>query len=210
MKKKIKSILSIIVMLSLLGLGNLALASEVTGNLTTGTIGINSTVGTVIEGVVIAPPAISPIAGTYTSAQSVSLTANGSLSIHYTTDGSVPACSTGTVYSGAISVSSSQNIKAISCYQDNHSSSVASFAYIINISTGGSSSGGSSSGGGTPPSTPTYALGDANKDGKVDIFDFNLLMVNWGNNPTNPSADLNNDGKVDIFDFNILMINWTI
>jgi len=59
----------------------------------------------------------------------------------------------------------------------------------------------------TPPTTKT---GDANNDGKVDIIDFNLLMVNWGNNPTNLAADLNGDGKVDIFDFNILMVNWTI
>jgi len=34
-------------------------------------------------------------------------------------------------------------------------------------------------------------------------------MVNWGATGPN-SADFNSDGKVDIFDFNLLMINWTI
>ncbi|MBU4204605.1 hypothetical protein KKE19_00385 [Patescibacteria group bacterium] len=66
-------------------------------------------------------------------------------------------------------------------------------------------------GSGITPITPATAKkGDVNNDGKVDIIDFNLLMVNWGNNPTNLAADLNGDGKVDIFDFNILMVNWTI
>ncbi|OGG38786.1 hypothetical protein A2127_01355 [Candidatus Jorgensenbacteria bacterium GWC1_48_12] len=51
--------------------------------------------------------------------------------------------------------------------------------------------------------------GDINKDDKVDIFDFNLLMVNWGNSPANLNADLDGNGKVDIFDFNLLMVNWT-
>ncbi len=46
---------------------------------------------------------------------------------------------------------------------------------------------------------------DFNKDGKVDILDFNYLMVHWGS--SNPgAADLDSDGDVDIFDFNLLMI----
>lgn len=51
--------------------------------------------------------------------------------------------------------------------------------------------------------------GDINKDNKVDIFDFNTIMVNWGNNPANLAADLDGNDKVDIFDFNLLMVNWT-
>ncbi|XOA43171.1 MAG: hypothetical protein ACKKMO_01710 [Candidatus Nealsonbacteria bacterium] len=51
--------------------------------------------------------------------------------------------------------------------------------------------------------------GDTNNDNKVDIFDFNLLMVNWGDAPDNIAADLDGNGKVDIFDFNLLMVNWT-
>ena len=52
-------------------------------------------------------------------------------------------------------------------------------------------------------------LGDINRDKKVDIFDFNLLIVNWGDSPKNRKADLTKDGKVDILDFNTLMVNWT-
>ncbi len=90
-------------------------------------------------------PSASPVAGTYTSSQSVSLSASGSDSIRYTIDGSTPSCSSGTVYSAAITVGSTQTIKAISCYDDNgstSSSNVASHAYTINISSGGSSGGG--------------------------------------------------------------------
>lgn len=77
--------------------------------------------------------------------------------------------------------------------------------------------GGSGSGGGvTTPSTPTLPLSaaaqkvDANKDGKIDVLDFNTLMVNWGNTSVGNVADFNGDGKVDVFDFNLLMINWTL
>ena len=51
--------------------------------------------------------------------------------------------------------------------------------------------------------------GDINNDGKVDKYDFALMMANWGKIGANTS-DLNNDGKVDKYDFAILMANWTI
>ena len=51
---------------------------------------------------------------------------------------------------------------------------------------------------------------DANKDNKIDVLDFNTLMVNWGNTSVGNVADFNGDGKVDVFDFNLLMINWTL
>lgn len=51
---------------------------------------------------------------------------------------------------------------------------------------------------------------DANKDNKIDILDFNILMINWGKTEPGNIADFNGDGVVDIFDFNLLMINWTI
>jgi|GEM_PF-6394249 len=50
---------------------------------------------------------------------------------------------------------------------------------------------------------------DANNDGRVDLLDFNILMVNWGAVGPNV-ADFNKDGIVDIFDFNLLMIYWTL
>ena len=57
--------------------------------------------------------------------------------------------------------------------------------------------------------TPEAQIMDVNKDSKIDILDFNVLMVNWGASGTN-AADFNGDSIVDIFDFNSLMIYWTI
>ena len=85
-------------------------------------------------------------------------------------------------------------------------------------SGGTTSSGGGGGGGGAAISTTTTAPAtlsaaaqkvDANKDNKIDVLDFNTLMVNWGKTTANNIADFNGDSKVDIFDFNLLMINWT-
>lgn len=198
-----KSAVPVIAMLSLLMFSNTVMASEVTGNLSTG---LSSTVA-VVQGVVIAPPVASPTAGPYTSAQSVTLTAPGSTSIRYTVDGTIPTCSTGTVYGGAVSVSSTQTIKAISCYAQNNVSTVASYLYTINISNGGGSGGGS--GGGVIQPPVTIGKVDANNDGKVNVLDFVVLMINWGKAGTGNVGDFNNDSKVDILDFITLMINWT-
>ena len=52
-------------------------------------------------------------------------------------------------------------------------------------------------------------MADANDDNKVDISDFNLLMINWGATIAGNIADFNADDTVDILDFNLLMIHWT-
>ena len=77
------------------------------------------------------------------------------------------------------------------------------------------SSGGGGGGGGvitSSASTSSLSLAartvDANKDNKIDVFDFNILMVNWGSVNSGNVADFNGDNKVDIFDFNLLMVNW--
>ena len=84
-------------------------------------------------------------------------------------------------------------------------------------SGGASPSGGSTSpsGGGSITTTATTLSAaaqkvDANKDNKIDVLDFNTLMVNWGSTSANNAADFNGDSKVDVFDFNLLMINWTL
>ncbi|MCD6080448.1 MAG: fibronectin type III domain-containing protein, partial [Candidatus Omnitrophica bacterium] len=51
--------------------------------------------------------------------------------------------------------------------------------------------------------------GDINDDGKVDKYDFALMMSEWGKTGLNISSDLNKDGKVDKYDFSLLMVNWT-
>jgi len=79
------------------------------------------------------------------------------------------------------------------------------------------SSGGGGGGSYTPPTTitPPTPLSEAakavdtNGDDKIDIFDFNSLVVNWGSTVAGNIADFDNNGTVDIFDFNLLMTYWT-
>ena len=86
--------------------------------------------------------------------------------------------------------------------------------------TGGGGGGGDEGGGGGGGSTTTITTTtttstlsveakkvDANNDNKIDVLDFNTLIVNWG---TTGGADFNQDGTVDVFDFNLLMINWSV
>ena len=78
-------------------------------------------------------PTFSPAAGTYTSAQSVTISsATSGATIHYTTDGSSPTTSSAT-YSGAISVSSTTTIKAIAVKSGMTNSEVATATYTINL-----------------------------------------------------------------------------
>lgn len=47
---------------------------------------------------------------------------------------------------------------------------------------------------------------DLNKDGKVNLIDFSILLYYWGTD--NACADQNHNGKVDLTDFSILLYNW--
>ena len=62
----------------------------------------------------------------------------------------------------------------------------------------------------TPTPTPSIA-GDLDGDGDVDIFDFNILVEDfgWSGTPGGIASDIDTDGDVDIFDFNILVTNFT-
>jgi len=81
-----------------------------------------------------AAPVFSPGAGTYTSAQTVAITsATSGASIHYTTDGSTPTSSSGTIYSSPVSVGGSATLKAIASKGGFADSSVTSATYTINL-----------------------------------------------------------------------------
>jgi uncharacterized repeat protein (TIGR03803 family) len=82
----------------------------------------------------VAAPSFSPVAGTYTSAQTVTITTNTSgASIRYTTDGSAPTETNGTLYSGPVSISSTATLMAIAYKSALIDSSVTSGTYTINI-----------------------------------------------------------------------------
>jgi uncharacterized repeat protein (TIGR03803 family) len=80
-----------------------------------------------------ATPVISPAAGTYSAAQSVTITdSTAGATIYYTTNGTAPTASS-TPYAGAIAVSSSETIEAIAVASGFSNSAVASAAYVINL-----------------------------------------------------------------------------
>ena len=80
----------------------------------------------------VAAPSFTPPAGSYSSTQLVSIsTATAGASIRYTTDGSMPTSTIGTVYSGAVSVSSNLTLKAIAYKSGMTDSGVTSGTYTI-------------------------------------------------------------------------------
>jgi Chitobiase/beta-hexosaminidase C-terminal domain len=96
----------------------------------------------VIQPPAATPPIFSPAVGTYSSAQTVTISdATSGATIYYTTNGTTPTTSSA-VYSGPITVSSSETLEAIAVKSGDTNSAVASAAYTI-----------------TPPttvSTPTF------------------------------------------------------
>jgi hypothetical protein len=52
---------------------------------------------------------------------------------------------------------------------------------------------------------------DLNRDGKVNLVDFSILLFWWGTagGDSDPPADINTDAKVNLTDFSILLFNWT-
>ena len=86
-------------------------------------------------------------------------------SIYYTTDGTTPT-STGTIYSGAISLTSTTTIKAIAVKADMNDSAVAEATFTRRSSSGGGGGGG----GGGSVSAPGYSVSvDDVKHGTVTV-----------------------------------------
>ena len=80
----------------------------------------------------LAAPTFSPEAGSYTSVQSVTISAAEGATIYYTTNGTDPTTES-TQYSGAITVDESMTIKAIAV-KDSEISDVATAVYDIDLS----------------------------------------------------------------------------
>ena len=70
------------------------------------------------------------------------------------------------------------------------------FSQIINVSIGASLA-----------PEEECAGADLNKDGRVNITDFSILLYWWGTD--NACADQNHNGTVDLIDFSIMMYYWT-
>ncbi len=93
--------------------------------------GIASATYTISSAAQVATPTFSPAGGTYSSAQSVSISCSTSgATIRYTTNGSDPTSSS-TTYTGSITVSSSTTIKAKAFKAGMTDSATASAAYTI-------------------------------------------------------------------------------
>lgn len=65
----------------------------------------------------VANPTFTPAGGSYSSAQTVTIgTTTTGASIRYTTDGSTPSPTLGTIYSGPVTVSASETIANAICF----------------------------------------------------------------------------------------------
>jgi hypothetical protein len=85
------------------------------------------------DGNTVAAPTFTPPAGGYNTPQSVTLTsATAGTTIRYTTDGSTPSSTAGTIYTGPITVSATTTLRAIA-YTATASSTVSSATYSFGV-----------------------------------------------------------------------------
>ena len=138
-----------------------------------------------------ATPTFDPAAGTYTSAQNVTInsTTEGA-TIYYTTNGEDPTTSS-TLYSGAINVSTNTTIKAIAVKEGNNNSAVATATYqIINIEHAGTEA-------------DPYTVADARNaidlsTGITGVYATGIvseIVTDWSSTHNNISFNISTDGE---------------
>ena len=152
-------------------------------------------------------PTCSPSAGTYTSAQSITLsTATSGATIHYTTDGSTPTTNS-LIYSGAISINNTTTIRAIAVKSGMTTSSVSTFTFTISQSSSGSGSG-SSSGSGSGSGTRTLSINTpTSTDGTAQLS----VAVSSGSVPTNLTWSITSGSDYATINSStgLLTMNWS-
>jgi hypothetical protein len=129
---------------------------------------------------VAAAPTFSIAEGTYTSAQTVTLSSSTSGAIiRYTLDGTTPTAAS-PAYTAPITISATTMLKAYAVKAGMTDSNVVTANYVISIP------------------------GDINQDGTVDLLDLTPISTyyNYRSGQTNWNAvyDLNDDGIIDIYD----------
>jgi Bacterial Ig-like domain (group 3)/Chitobiase/beta-hexosaminidase C-terminal domain len=118
---------------SALAVGEHAIAASYSGD--TNYSASSTSLTETILGPLAATPVFSPVAGTYATAQNVTLTdSTPGAVIYYTTNGTTPTASS-TKYTGAITVSATETIEAIAIASGYTNSAVASATYTIKPST---------------------------------------------------------------------------
>ena len=115
--------------------------------------------------VVAATPAFSPSGGTYTGAQTVTISdATAGATIHYTTNGTTPTISSA-VYSGPIAVSATETLEAIATVSGESTSATGSAAFTISSQTAATPT--FSTAAGTYASAQTVAITDATSSATI-------------------------------------------
>ena len=98
--------------------------------------GVVSAVYTINITGTVSTPTFTPGGGTYSSAQSVTIsTTTPGAAIRYTTDGSTPTSLTGTLYSDPVSISASTTLKAIAYMDSWNDSEIATAVYTFKVVT---------------------------------------------------------------------------
>lgn len=114
-----------------------------------------------------ATPTATPAAGTYIGTQSVTLsTTTSGATIRYTTDKTTPTATSGTIYSGSITVSASETIRAIAYTGTLSASNLRTAAYTI-ATTGAAATPSFSPVGGTYTSSQTVTISSTSSGASI-------------------------------------------